>query len=195
MPSTRQTGKLRRRAEEDSPPLDNVNEHEERVPQSSGERDKKRARTTKTTAKDEVAGKHLKGTILSNFSGMPLDVLYEVRESLCFPFSLMRGSSQIFPLLHPRDLLHISWTAKVFNEFLTTKSSRRVWQASFKRIPEREQPPPCPSGITEMAYANLVYGRHCTVCASASYVPPTRLTYYCRTAPKNARPSQPGLPW
>lgn len=84
----------------------------------------------------------------------------------CFTFSLMRNGPQIFSLVRPRDLLHISWTDKSFNEFLTNRSSRHVWQASFEGIPEKEQPPPCPSGMTEIAYANLVYGRYCMVCVS-----------------------------
>ena len=78
--------------------------------------------------------------------------------------SLTRRAFQIFSLVHPRDLLHISWTSKVLNRFLTSKSSRHVWQASFKTVPEEEQPPPCPSEMTEMAYTNLVYGRYCMVC-------------------------------
>jgi len=60
--------------------------------------------------------------------------------------------------------MHISWTAKVLNEFLTSKSSRHVWQASFGTILKREQLPACPSELTEMAYANLLYGQCCMVC-------------------------------
>ena len=77
---------------------------------------------------------------------------------------LTRRSSQIFSLVHPKDLMRISWTSKILNGFLTSKSSRHVWQASFKTIPENQRPPPRPSGITEMAYANLLYGQCCMVC-------------------------------
>ena len=62
--------------------------------------------------------------------------------------------------------MRISWTSKILNGFLTGKSSRHVWQASFKMIPENEKPPPCPSEITEMAYANLLYGQCCMVCVT-----------------------------
>ena len=86
----------------------------------------------------------------------------------CITFLSIRRNSQIFSLVHPRDLMRISWTSKTLNEFLTSKSSRHVWQASFKTIPEREKPPPCPSEMTEMAYANLVYGHCCMVCASVT---------------------------
>ena len=60
--------------------------------------------------------------------------------------------------------MRISWISKILNGFLTSKSSRHVWQASFKTIPENQRPPPRPSGITEMAYANLLYGQLCMVC-------------------------------
>ena len=66
--------------------------------------------------------------------------------------------------------MRISWTAKVFNEFLTSKSSRHVWQASFGTIPKSEQLPACPSGMTEMAYANLLYGQCCMVCGPVTDV-------------------------
>lgn len=78
--------------------------------------------------------------------------------------SLIRSGSQIFSLIHPRDLLQVSWTWKILNRFLTSRSSRHVWQASFKTIPENEMPPPCPPEITEFTYANLLYFQFCMVC-------------------------------
>ena len=81
-------------------------------------------------------------------------------------YFLMRRGPQIFSLVHPRDLMRISWTSKILNEFLTSKSSRHVWQASFQTIAESERPPRCPSGITEMGYANLLYGQCCMVCGT-----------------------------
>jgi len=86
----------------------------------------------------------------------------------CTTLSSMPSGRQIFSLVHPRDLMRISWTSKTLNEFLTSKSSRHVWQASFKMVPESEKPPPCPSEITEMAYANLLYGQGCMVCVPAA---------------------------
>lgn len=164
MVSTRNAKKSRRSAKGDSSPVDSGGEYEEPAPESNKTGGKKRVRTTKTTVKDKVAGKRQKRAKLSMLPEMPIDILYEVRESISFSaFSLIRSGFQIFSLVHPKDLLHISWTAKVLNGFLTRKSSRHVWQASFDGTPERERPPPCPSELTEMAYANLVYGRYCTV--------------------------------
>jgi len=77
---------------------------------------------------------------------------------------MIRRGSQIFSLVHPRDLIQLSWTSKILNGFLTSRSSRHVWQASFKTIPENETPPPCPSEITEIAYAGLLYFQFCMVC-------------------------------
>ena len=59
--------------------------------------------------------------------------------------------------------MRISWTAKVLNEFLTRKSSRYVWKASFNMIQKNEQLPDRPSEMTEMGYVNLLYGRYCMV--------------------------------
>jgi len=101
-------------------------------------------------------------------------------------FALTQSGPQIFSLLHPRDLLRISWTAKILNRFLTSKSSRHVWLASFKTIPKNEEPPPCPSGMSEMAYVNLLYGPRCMVCVSA----PNRLAQLSDWGVQNcARPN------
>jgi len=78
--------------------------------------------------------------------------------------SLIQSGSQIFSLIHPRDLLQVSWTSKILYRFLTSRSSRHVWQASFKIIPENEMPPPCPPEITEFTYTNLLYFQLCMVC-------------------------------
>lgn len=194
MVSTRQASKSRQPAEEDFCPTGGEDEYEEQS-QEPKTRGTKRVRTTKTTAKDKAAERRNKKAKLSILPGMPIDILYEVRDFLCrFTSSLMRTGSQVFSLVHPKDLLHISWTAKILNGFLTCKSSRHVWQASFKGIPEGERPPPCPSVITEMAYANLVYGRFCTVRVLAFVVLSITLICYYRTVPTIVRQSQPGVP-
>ncbi|KAF9645813.1 hypothetical protein BDM02DRAFT_399008 [Thelephora ganbajun] len=149
MATTKRKPETRKSAEEGLSPADSGDEYEERTPEPSKTRGKKRARTAKMTAKDKQQEKRRKKANLSMLPEMPIDILYE-----------------IFSLVHPRDLLHISWTAKVLNGFLTSKSSRHVWQASFKTVPENEQPPPCPPEMTEMAYANLVYGQCCMNCSN-----------------------------
>jgi len=159
---------MRKAVEESSHPADIGEEYKERAPELDETRGTKRARTAKTTAKGEQQKKRRKKAKLSMLPEMPVDILYEVRKCLSIALFLMRGRPQIFSLVHPRDLVRISWTAKVFNEFLTSKSSRHVWDASFSTIPKSEQPPACPSEMTEMAYANLLYGQCCMVCGPVS---------------------------
>ena len=184
MVSTRQLGKTRKVAEAGSPPADSSEEYEEHTPVPDKTRGAKRARTAKTTAKknqqENQQEKHRKKAKLSMLPGMPVDVLYEVRRSLLHRTLTNTKTSQIFSLVHPKDLMRISWTAKVFNRFLTSKSSRHVWQASFSVIPKSEKPPICPSGMTEMRYANLLYGQYCMVCASVANPVPACLTSACR---------------
>ena len=80
--------------------------------------------------------------------------------------SLIQRSFQIFSCAHPGDLMQISWTSKNLSRFLTSRSSRHVWQAAFGTIPKTEKPPPFPSEITEIAYAKLLYSQLCMVCIS-----------------------------
>jgi hypothetical protein len=164
MVSARRASKHSKLGEEDGCSVNSGGECKEKTPEHDETRGKKRARTTKVAAKDKEAQKRRKKGKLSMLPEMPVDILYEVcTPTLCSTPSLTRSDSQIFSLVHPKDLLHISWTAKILNKFLTSKSSRHIWQTSFKTVPEKEQPPPCPSEMTEMAFANLVYGRYCTV--------------------------------
>ena len=154
---------MRKVAEENPPPADTGEEYEEPAPELDGTRGAKRARTAKMTAKGEQQGKRRKKAKLSMLPEMPVDILYEVRRCLLHCAIPDAWSSQIFSLVHTRDLIRISWTAKVFNEFLASKSSRHVWQASFSTIPKNEQLPACPSEMTELGYANLLYGQYCMV--------------------------------
>ena len=164
MVSTRQARKTRKSAEEGFPPADSGDEYEEPTPEPDKTRGTKRTRTGTTIVKGKQQEKRRKKAMLSMLPEMPVDILYEVRGfHSCITFSLMRQRSQIFSLVHPRDLMRISWTAKVLNEFLTSKSARHVWQASFTSISMGERPPTCPSGMAEMAYANLLYGQCCMV--------------------------------
>ena len=98
---------------------------------------------------------------LSKFPAMPLDVMYEVRclvlgwgPSLTFP------ATQIFSLLHPRDLLRVSWTTKAFRGVLTDRSSKPIWKTSLASVDEL---PPCPRDLPEPAYAALLFSPYCSV--------------------------------
>jgi len=190
MVSTRQAGKTRKSADEGSPPVDSDEEYEERVPEHNKTRGTKRARTAKTTVKGKQQGKRRKKAKLSMLPEMSIDILYEVCGCLLQGVLVDAITPQIFSLVHPRDLLRVSWTAKVFNEFLTSKSSRHVWQASFSTIPKSEQPPACPSGMTEMAYANLLYGQCCMVCGPVTNAHTRPSNYW----PQNCASTSPLIP-
>jgi len=176
MVSTRQARKTHKSGDECSPPADSGEEYEERVPEHNKTRGTKRARTAKATVKGKQQEKRHKKAKLSMLPEMSIDILYEVCGCLLQGVLVDAITPQIFSLVHPRDLMRVSWTAKAFNEFLISKSSRHVWQASFSTVPKSEQPPACPSGMTEMAYANLLYGQCCMVGGPVTMSVPTHLT-------------------
>ena len=166
MISSQQAGKVHKTVEEVFSPANSSDKYGEGTSEPGETHGTNCARISKTTCEDKQQGKLRETARLSMLPDMPLDILYEVRKSLVYHHPLIRRGSQIFSLVHPRDLMWISWTSKILDEFLTTKSSRHVWQASFGTIPKNENPPPCPSAITEMAYANLLYGPGYMVCRS-----------------------------
>ena len=99
---------------------------------------------------------------LSKFPTIPLDVMYEV--SCPVPGQL--GSpltfsvTQIFSLLHPRDLLRVSWTTKAFRGVLSDRSLKPIWKESLASI---EGLPSCPRDLSEPAYAALLFSPYCSV--------------------------------
>ena len=98
---------------------------------------------------------------LSKFPAMPLDVMYEVRSLVFHQGSCsLFWSFQIFSLLHPRDLLRVSWTTKAFRGVLTDRSSKPIWKSSLASVDEL---PPCPPDLPEPAYAALLFSPYCSV--------------------------------
>lgn len=84
MVSTRQAGKTRKSAAAAPSPADSGDEYEERTPESSKTGGIKRVRASKTTAKGNQQGKRRKIAKLSMLPDMPIDILYEVRESFLY---------------------------------------------------------------------------------------------------------------
>lgn len=68
---------------------------------------------------------------------------------------------QIFSLLRPLDLLHLTWTTKALRAVLTRRSSAWVWKVSLATLAEL---PPCPEDLTEIQWTHLVFYAHCHVC-------------------------------
>ena len=97
---------------------------------------------------------------LSKFPAMPLDVMYEVSYRCLVPGQSLRLRTQIFSLLHPRDLLRVSWTTKAFRAVLNDRSSKPIWRTSLASI---DGLPPCPKDLSEPMYAALLFSPYCSV--------------------------------
>ena len=69
-------------------------------------------------------------------------------------------ATQIFSLLHPRDLLKVSWTTKAFRGVITDRSSKPIWKKSLASV---DGLPPCPRDLSEPAYAALLFSPYCSV--------------------------------
>jgi len=126
---------------------------------------------------------------------MPADIIHEVR-GCPSPYHALPDArtSQIFSLVHPRDLMRISWIAKIFNEFLTSKSSRHTWQAAFSTIPKNEQVPTRPSEMTEMGYQTFCMASIAWFVDQSPIALLFRLTSARRTAPAVVRLFRFGVP-
>lgn len=68
--------------------------------------------------------------------------------------------AKIFSWLHPKDLLNLARTNKAFRQFLLTKSSACFWRNARENVPGLL---PCPSFLSEPAYANVVFSVYCSV--------------------------------
>ncbi|GAA6018914.1 hypothetical protein JCM10207_009193 [Rhodosporidiobolus poonsookiae] len=74
----------------------------------------------------------------------------------------------IFAYLLPDELLELSRTAKVYHALLSSKKSRPFWSASRKLVglPDLKSP-----GVSEMFYAELMFGERCQFCTKKTPQP------------------------
>ncbi|KAF9553640.1 hypothetical protein CPC08DRAFT_822184 [Agrocybe pediades] len=104
----------------------------------------KRAKKTQDSSIKKGAGKRKKS--LSLLLTMPLDVLFE-----------------IFGHMHPRDLVSLARTSKIFKQTLLASDAVTVWMTARKRLGG----PDCPPYMTEPAWTALIFGKpeciHCGV--------------------------------
>ncbi|KAH9892451.1 hypothetical protein C8Q73DRAFT_57556 [Cubamyces lactineus] len=82
---------------------------------------------------------------LKDLPNMPLDILME-----------------IVVLLHPRDLLNLARTSKEWRAFLMNRKQEPLWKAARTR--QEPTLPDLPSFLSEPAYANLMFFKHCSGC-------------------------------
>ncbi|KDQ59953.1 hypothetical protein JAAARDRAFT_637497 [Jaapia argillacea MUCL 33604] len=100
-------------------------------------------------AKDAPKTKAVKGRRekLAKLVDMPLDIFFEISGHL-----------------HPKDLLHLTWTSKAFHQILARSSSKWLWKQARCNI---ENLPECPSYLTEPQYARLFFDPHCHYCGTS----------------------------
>lgn len=72
----------------------------------------------------------------------------------------MQTIFQILGHLNPLDVLRLARTTKQFRSMLMHKSSRFIWIAARKNVPDL---PDCPPYMSEPQFANLVFDTHCHV--------------------------------
>ncbi|EJC98196.1 uncharacterized protein FOMMEDRAFT_23771 [Fomitiporia mediterranea MF3/22] len=99
-----------------------------------------------------------------SFMNMPVDIFYKIANHLT-----------------PHDILNLSRTSKGLRSVLTSKKSENIWHAAREAL----EMPECPPDLSEMQYADLVFGKHCYSCNKPRvrivyYVHRTRLCAYCR---------------
>ncbi|KAF8308225.1 hypothetical protein DL93DRAFT_2064238 [Clavulina sp. PMI_390] len=106
---------------------------------------RKRARVSKESPKDDSkphVGRRGMAGKLENIMLMPIDVFAEVAK-----------------LLHPFDLLHLSWASKELRAIIMTKNARHMWIGSFKNLPLI---PKCPSTMNEPQLAAILFDPVCS---------------------------------
>ncbi|KLO04423.1 hypothetical protein SCHPADRAFT_840592 [Schizopora paradoxa] len=77
---------------------------------------------------------------------MPMEIFTEVSVALIH--------------ISPGDLLSLARTSADLRAILMSKSSKRVWDAA-RRV--QGTIPPCPSDLSEPQYADLLFGKGCSV--------------------------------
>ncbi|KAF8996605.1 hypothetical protein BDQ17DRAFT_1249585, partial [Cyathus striatus] len=72
---------------------------------------------------------------------------------------------EIFVLLEPLDLVHLSRTSKSLRTFLLGVSASSVWMCARSNM---DGLPKCPKDMNELDYATLIFETHCQRCLSVS---------------------------
>lgn len=107
----------------------------------------KTRKATKPSNKKPTAKKRKNSKVgrLEALMHMPVDIFCEIASHLS-----------------PVDLLNMSRASKQLRAFLTSKNSKSIWRAARNAI----KLPECPSDLSEMQYADLLFSKGCYLCAS-----------------------------
>ncbi|PPQ92206.1 hypothetical protein CVT25_008980 [Psilocybe cyanescens] len=119
------------------------------VVQTDGESDleppKKRQKKAKGTAAKRKVNVADKARLLPSLNAMPLDIFYEICETL-----------------EPLDVLHLSWTSiYIHNTLMDKNATSALWKKSRSLIVGL---PECPNDLNEAQYAHLMFGKDCYCC-------------------------------
>ncbi|KIM85612.1 hypothetical protein PILCRDRAFT_339430 [Piloderma croceum F 1598] len=87
---------------------------------------------------------------LAQLMNMPLDVFFEITGHL-----------------EPLDILRLSRVSKQFRVTFASKHSRHIWLTARRNI----HMPECPSDLTELQFASLMFEQYCQVRHLKSSVP------------------------
>ncbi|EJC98322.1 uncharacterized protein FOMMEDRAFT_171222 [Fomitiporia mediterranea MF3/22] len=123
-----------------------ISDIQDRAPVEQSETPKARKRT-KSSRKKHTAKKHKdrKFWILETLTHMPFDIFCEIASHLS-----------------PLDLLNMSRTSKQLRAFLTSKGSKSIWRVARDAV----KLPECPSDISEVQFADLLFSKGCSLCDS-----------------------------
>ncbi|TRM61396.1 hypothetical protein BD626DRAFT_631920 [Schizophyllum amplum] len=121
--------------------FDGVNDDDENMEPSPPKRRKKGKGWESTVRKGRK-----RGPSLAALPSMPLDILYE-----------------IFALLQPMDLLHLSRTTKSLRAILLSRSATYAWKRSFSAV---VMAPPIPDDISIPRLASLMFENYCKYCST-----------------------------
>ncbi|KAI0734945.1 hypothetical protein C8Q72DRAFT_805643 [Fomitopsis betulina] len=110
--------------------------------------------------KNSKGGRRRKLRSLDDIVNMPTDVMHEITR-----------------YLHPRDILHLSWTSKDFHKFLMRKSSAYIWKRSLVYV---ENLPSRPEKLIEPAWFTFMFTTWCTGCGQSNTATETHWNFYQR---------------
>ena len=91
---------------------------------------------------------------------LPLELILEVRLSFLSAMQLLTISAQILSDLEPPELLQFSRLCKHFHVVLHSSTNLWVWRISLNKI---YSIPPCPTDMTEVQFAALLFSEECYV--------------------------------
>ncbi|CAE6454578.1 unnamed protein product [Rhizoctonia solani] len=110
----------------------------------------KRQRATKSSTKDVVRKKHVRGKLggLAGLVNMPMDIFTEISSHLL-----------------PGDIVSLARSNKFFRNLLMHRSAMHIWHGAMKNV---QGLPACPPGMSEPHYLSLLFSKTCSMCGGVA---------------------------